>query len=255
MLLIFWFAFLIPPLLALNGHSIRTKMGTLKKVPQMPKELIRSRNTPDGNLRLSALRLPFGNIFSSQKVPRLKPGSEPHLTNSTSKEPVLTITSKTAWVNDFLINLRNKGKEHKLAKPKPTSEPHDNSKLKSKITSYQDFEAKDDLKGWTKLITSKDNSEVTSTHVQEVRMPIMPTFDRQAFIRYLVDTKGFNEADLSFLRTNLDYGFAEIDEELTKIRNLERNQLQECISIGGESMGSITCIDKLAFLGLIMLLW
>lgn len=229
-------------------------MAAMKKVPQLPTELIRSRDNPDGNLRLSALRLPFGNIFSSQKVPRQKPGSEPHLTNTTSKEPVLTITSKTAWVNDFLINLRNKGQEHKLAKTQPTAEPHDNNRLKSKITSYQDFEAKDNLKGWTKLITSKDNNDVSSTHDQEVRMPIMPTFDRQAFIRYLVDTKGFNETDLSFLHTNLDYGFAEIDDELTKIRYLERNRLQQCISIGGESIGSITYIDKLAFLGFVMLL-
>lgn len=229
-------------------------MAAMKKVPQLTTELSRSQNGPDGALRLSALRLPFGNIFSSQKVPRQKPGSEPHLTNSTSNEPVLTITSKTSWVNDFLINLRNKGKEHKLANSQPSAEPHDNNRLKTKITSYQDFEATDNLKGWTKLVTSKHNGDDSSTLDDEVRMPIMPTFDKQSFIRYLVDTKGFDETDLSFLYTNLDYGFAEIDDELTKIRNLERNRLQQCISIGGESTGSITYIDKLAFLAFVMLL-
>lgn len=56
--------------------------------------------------------------------------------------------------------------------------------------------------------------------------------DVDLLIEYLI-TQGFSEEDLQFLKTNLDYGFDEIERELRKIKD-NNGKKNKHISIGGE---------------------
>lgn len=234
-----------------SGHTLRSKMAAAANAaPKMP-VLLRSRGGTDSSPRLAKHRLRLGSVFLSQKVPRSPSGPAPvvSVTNTTA-QPKLVLTSYTPWVNDFLIYLRNLGQENKVdAQPKV----HNTDHLQSRITRYQDYEyEKDNLAGWTKAVTSRNKP--IDTEAEVVSPPVLPSFDREAFMRYLVDNKGFSEEDLSFLHTRLDYGFAEIDAELSKMRSMERSQVQLCISIGGENAGSLVRIHGLAWLVVVALL-
>lgn len=56
--------------------------------------------------------------------------------------------------------------------------------------------------------------------------------DVDLLIEYLI-TQGFSEEDLQFLKSNLDYGFDEIERELRKIKD-NNGKKNKHISIGGE---------------------
>ncbi|KAK6461158.1 hypothetical protein DFJ63DRAFT_337063 [Scheffersomyces coipomensis] len=59
--------------------------------------------------------------------------------------------------------------------------------------------------------------------------------DVEEFIKYLINYEGFKREDLEFLRSsNLDYGLKEIEKELNKIKDLEKENHINIIDIGGE---------------------
>lgn len=87
---------------------------------------------------------------------------------------------------------------------------------KSWIKEFLKFKAEDEEAG-----------EVTSQSVIQ-----LVEIDVDELIDFLM-TKGYEEEDLQFLKTNLDYGFDEIERELRRIKQPD-NKNNKHIDIGGE---------------------
>lgn len=228
-------AFIVPIIVGADDRTVRSKL--LQKSVLEPE----SKGANDKDRQFTRLRLPFGNDLSSLVVARNRPELEIIVPDAAvTAKPKLVLTSKRSWVNDFMVYMRNKGRGHKLTQATSAIEPEARELLRSKIVNYEDLESdSQNLKHWTQNIVSQDDSQSPSnkyahlTHLRE-----LPSFDRHDFIRYLVDSKQFEATDLSFLQTRLDYGLAEIDQELSKIKEMEHQRQQQCISIGGENVAT-----------------
>lgn len=86
-------------------------------------------------------------------------------------------------------------------------------------------------KSWIKdYLALTADVEVEATQSGSDRNEI--EIDVDLLIEYLI-TQGFSEEDLQFLKTNLDYGFDEIERELRKIKD-NNTKKNKHISIGGE---------------------
>lgn len=154
------------------------------------------------------------------------------ISSSASSTP--KVHSRRSWIKDFLMfKEQDTGTSDKSKNKKKTSEEkHENSKLQSKITNYDDTVSDPrDLKRWVRLIADegKDQPYVQSKYVYNNEIEL----DVEEFIKYLVEEQGFNVTDLEFLRSkNLDYGLGEIEQELNKLK--ETKGSPKVIDIGGE---------------------
>lgn len=154
------------------------------------------------------------------------------ISSSASSAP--KVHSRRSWIKDFLMfKEQDTGTSDKSKNKKKTSkEKHENSKLQSKITNYDDTVSDPrDLKRWVRLIADegKDQPYVQSKYVYNNEIEL----DVEEFIKYLVEEQGFNVTDLEFLRSkNLDYGLGEIEQELNKLK--ETKGSPKVIDIGGE---------------------
>lgn len=154
------------------------------------------------------------------------------ISSSASSTP--KVHSRRSWIKDFLMfKEQDTGTSDKSKNKKKTSkEKHENSKLQSKITNYDDTVSDPrDLKRWVRLIADegKDQPYVQSKYVYNNEIEL----DVEEFIKYLVEEQGFNVTDLEFLRSkNLDYGLGEIEQELNKLK--ETKGSPKVIDIGGE---------------------
>lgn len=154
------------------------------------------------------------------------------ISSSASSAP--KVHSRRSWIKDFLMfKEQDTGTSDKSKNKKKTSEEkHENSKLQSKITNYDDTVSDPrDLKRWVRLIADegKDQPYVQSKYVYNNEIEL----DVEEFIKYLVEEQGFNVTDLEFLRSkNLDYGLGEIEQELNKLK--ETKGSPKVIDIGGE---------------------
>lgn len=154
------------------------------------------------------------------------------ISSSASSTP--KVHSRRSWIKDFLMfKEQDTGTSDKSKNKKKTSEEkHENSKLQSKITNYDDTVSDPrDLKRWVRLIADegKDQPYVQSKYVYNNEIEL----DVEEFIKYLVEEQGFNVTDLKFLRSkNLDYGLGEIEQELNKLK--ETKGSPKVIDIGGE---------------------
>lgn len=154
------------------------------------------------------------------------------ISSSASSTP--KVHSRRSWIKDFLMfKEQDTGTSDKSKNKKKTSkEKHENSKLQSKITNYDDTVSDPrDLKRWVRLIADegKDQPYVQSKYVYNNEIEL----DVEEFIKYLVEEQGFNVTDLKFLRSkNLDYGLGEIEQELNKLK--ETKGSPKVIDIGGE---------------------
>ncbi|KAG2732839.1 hypothetical protein G9P44_003829 [Scheffersomyces stipitis] len=170
---------------------------------------------------------------------------------STSAEPTasfnpsVTVSSKKSWIKEFLY-FTTKARAATVAQKQIDRD----RLLTTNINNYQDTTSNEnDLKRWTKLIVEQGRADSSSkfqdynykeygldhkdpnnfTPKNEIELNI------EEFISYLVNFQGFQEKDLKFLRQKgLDYGLVEIEKELNKIKDLERDSNNRIIDIGGE---------------------
>ncbi|CUM57291.1 unnamed protein product [Debaryomyces tyrocola] len=105
----------------------------------------------------------------------------------------------------------------------PIVSPRYSDTRKPKVVLYS-------KKSWIKDYLALSAEEVEATQSESDRNEI--EIDVDLLIEYLI-TQGFSEEDLQFLKTNLDYGFDEIERELRKIKD-NNTKKNKHISIGGE---------------------
>lgn len=143
-----------------------------------------------------------------------------------------------AWIKEYLDFKCNQAQLSLVEENKP---------LKSKFTNFERTMSDDeDLRSWTRYIIDHDRDETQTT-----KAPIeeeMVDLKIDEFISFLVDYKGFNSEDLQFLhRPDLDYGYEQIETELSRIHELERHAQK--IKVWGEVLGATrSCCLRTSFL-------
>ncbi|CCG26007.1 Pga46 protein [Candida orthopsilosis Co 90-125] len=170
-----------------------------------------------------------------------------------------TVHSRPSWIKSFLSYKTKQSTVHSMSvdpssksnNHKSSPNKHVDSKLKSKITEYEDsLSNPKDLKRWVQLIADKPTATRNNNHGGSPTFPSSSiktkTFttgnkndqqqleiDIDEFINYLINEQGFNRDDLQFLRMkNLDYGLGEIEQELNKLKDQQGKP--KVIKIGGE---------------------
>lgn len=128
-----------------------------------------------------------------------------------------------AWIKEFLTF-----KSHDIS----ISLLGDNQPLKSKFTNFErTMSDETDLRSWTRYIIDHDREELRQTEAQQSQDSVDLRIDE--FISYLVQQRSFKKEDLQFLhRQDLDYGYEQIEEELTKVYEREKQAKQ--IKVWGE---------------------
>lgn len=193
-------------------------------------------------LVLLALMLAFpvaaGNIQGARNVPS-RVVHQPHGTESTSHgddspaspsgPPELEIKHKlpTAWIKEYLA----------YKSPEVSAMlVNDNAPLTSKFTNLErTMSDEDDLRSWTRYIIDHDREDTTLGTQPESQETIDLRIDE--FIAFLVEQRGFRAQDLQFLhRQDLDYGYEQIEEELSKI--YERERVAKTIEVWGEVLSA-----------------
>ncbi|KAG5419130.1 hypothetical protein I9W82_002897 [Candida metapsilosis] len=178
-----------------------------------------------------------------------------------------TVHSRPSWIKSYLNFKSKQTMVHSMSVDPNLKHPghsggggaatsHANSKLKSKITEYEDsLSNPKDLKRWVQLIADKptavtnkgsgkgdhaNDSVFTSSSIRTKSFTTGNKNDQQQleidideFINYLINEQGFNRNALQFLRMkNLDYGLGEIEQELNKLKDQQTKP--KVIKIGGE---------------------
>ncbi|KAI5957903.1 hypothetical protein CANMA_004335 [Candida margitis] len=177
-----------------------------------------------------------------------------------------TVHSRPSWIKSFLNYKAKQTMLHSMSinhnhipfsRKSNNHSPHSSnqnsdSKLKSKITEYEDsLSNPNDIKRWVRLIADKpkaasNNNDGSSTGSAFISSSIKTKsfsngnkssdqieIDIEEFINYLINEQGFNSEDLQFLRMKgLDYGLGEIEQELNKLKDQQGKP--KVIKIGGE---------------------
>ncbi|RKP29344.1 hypothetical protein METBISCDRAFT_28290 [Metschnikowia bicuspidata] len=109
---------------------------------------------------------------------------------------------------------------------------NENKPLSLKFTNLEKtMSNENDLRSWTRYIIDYDRDEPEEAE-DESEKSIDVTIDE--FIAYLVEQKGFIKEDLQFLhRPDLDYGYEQVEEELSSI--YERERAATNIEVWGEA--------------------
>lgn len=144
-------------------------------------------------------------------------------------------TLPTAWIKEYLAF-----KSHEVSAMLVDS----NAPLTSKFTNLErTMSDEDDLRSWTKYIVAHDREELIREKEQTSQQTIDLRIDE--FIAFLVEERGFKAQDLQFLhRQDLDYGYEQIEEELSRI--YEKERIAHTIEVWGEVLGASlsTCVRK-----------
>lgn len=120
----------------------------------------------------------------------------------------------TAWIKEFLAS-----KSYEVS----VQLTGDNLPLVSKFTNLERTMSNEhDLRSWTRYIVDHDREDPDIELEDEEEESVDLKIDE--FILYLVENRGFKTEDLRFLhRQDLDYGYEQIEEELSIIYERERS--------------------------------
>lgn len=148
------------------------------------------------------------------------------------------VTLPVAWIKEYL-----EFKSHDVSVSLVT----ENRPLRSKFTNLERTMSNDeDLRSWTRYIIDHDRDEIQASETNIEESSVDLKIDE--FISYLIDHKGFKSEDLQFLhRPDLDYGYEQIEAELSRICEIERNAQR--IEVWGEALkGTRSCSIRTSFL-------
>lgn len=131
-----------------------------------------------------------------------------------------------------------------------------NPSLTTSIKNYKDSLVQpDDLSGFVYKVVqeNKEDKDFDDYDFKKYgsKLParvirLNSKFSTGDLINYLVDHEGFKRESLTFLNDGLDYGFDEIDEELNKIKDRQREE-EKIINIGGEISQALNCKNNYYF--------
>lgn len=148
---------------------------------------------------------------------------DPH---STEIVPLVTSTSKSCrkFVKDFF--------NFQALKLKAS-----NPQLATAIKNYDTALSSSNLKSYTAKVVEEtkhdpDFDDYTFTRYNHVQPETPKKLDIAEFMDYLTTYEGFTTVQLEFLKKNIDFGLDEIEKELNKIKDIEREEKQ--IAIDGE---------------------
>lgn len=148
--------------------------------------------------------------------------------------PETKVRLPVAWIKEFLAF-----KSHDMSEMLSD----DNKPLTSKFRNLERTMSNDcDLRSWTRYIVNHDRDELDAKSENDSEQSVDLKIDE--FIAFLVHHKGFRAQNLQFLhRQDLDYGYEQIEEELTKVFEDEREARR--IEVGGEVLGASTSSSSL----------
>ena len=122
---------------------------------------------------------------------------------------------------------------------------NDNKPLALKFTNFEKTASdENDLRSWTRYIIDYDRDDANEAE-DDSEKSIDVSIDE--FIGYLVEEKGFIKEDLQFLHsTDLDYGYEQVEEEISSI--YERQRAAKQIEVWGEAYEArLSCAIRTSF--------
>lgn len=133
------------------------------------------------------------------------------------------VTLPMAWIKEFMAFKSHDVYISLVGETRP---------LKSKFTNFERTMSDDeDLRSWTRYIIDHDRDDINAENTTDEEESVDLKIDE--FISYLVEQKGFKSDDLQFLhRPDLDYGYEQIETELSRIYDLEKSA--QNIKVWGE---------------------